>query len=438
MPARAQAGGRRIVGQGDAEVRGGLGAAEGGDDRRLREPVLHAPEALGDPHGEDQSECGQLVGIELGMIEDLQPHGLERRRGHRAALVHQLPERPIGVEVPRMDDRAPGTHRGEDVAHAADVEERQRRPHHVVGAQQEAGLGHQVSLPDEGLLAEHRTLRRCSRARRVHDEAEVPGRRSRLTEIDLGVGAGRRSLVDRRRAGEARSRLVVDEHDPPELGGIVERELTVVVAGDVRERLDQQFGEVDRLCDRRGSEDHRQIAVGDDVAELACLEACVHEHRDGADLQGAEHDGDEVGHRRQQDPDLLTPFDAESHQGPAVVLGPCGKLGIGHALVGQHEDLPVGRELGLTVQQVGQRADERPRPVPSVRASLVGGVAGSHGCVSGVPGAERHDRPTLHHGLIAPPEPDMRVNAAPDCVIADRHSSMTGARVKAGSCRSFR
>ena len=163
----------------------------------------------------------------VGVVGEQVRHRAERRRDRRADAVHLRPE--VRHREPAVDRTAAAEH--ERAEHRGDervvVEQRQRRPHHVVGGAlpADADLARQRLVV---VVAEHAALRRAGRAAGVDERAEVrrPDRRRSgvasstassfvpLVHRDL---RGRRDLVPR-----ARLLAVVDDDHVLELGELAE------------------------------------------------------------------------------------------------------------------------------------------------------------------------------------------------------------------------
>ena len=114
----------------------------------MGEPVLHAAQPLGYSYRQYKPDGAEVSCREIGMVEDLQPDGLERGQGDRAALVDQLAERDVGVKVPGVHSGTPGNETGDEITQPANVEHGQGSPRRIVGPEMESSLGHQVALAD--------------------------------------------------------------------------------------------------------------------------------------------------------------------------------------------------------------------------------------------------------------------------------------------------
>ena len=185
----------------------------------------------------------------------------ERRGDGGAGAVHLRPE--VRHREPPVDRRAAAVHqraehRGDD---GVEVEQRQRRPHHVVGGAPPAD----ADLAGEGLVvvvAEHAALRRAGRAAGVDEGGQV-GR----ADVD------RRRVVAAGRAGRPRRGTLDAGARSPAPSPIT---TTWARSGTAVDDPGGPVGQVGL------DHEHPRAGVGELVAQVLALVGGVDRHGDGA------------------------------------------------------------------------------------------------------------------------------------------------------------
>ena len=96
-----------VVGAREREVARALGRAVGGDLRRPRHPRLELHQPLGHADRLDEPDRAQVVAVEVGVVEHLQPDRLERGVDDRRALLASMSQRVPGSKWPAWQNFAP-------------------------------------------------------------------------------------------------------------------------------------------------------------------------------------------------------------------------------------------------------------------------------------------------------------------------------------------
>ncbi len=338
--------------RGDAR---GLGEAVARHDVLERELGAHAQDHL-DGHrgraGDRQAQRGEVVPVELGVVEDRHVDG-GRPGEHRDLLLVDALHHRRHVEDGVGDHRRPAHERRDD----AGVEPERvevRVDHQVAVTLLEADHeGPRVVGPHRGAVAEHGALRVPGGSRGEEDVGHVVGGHR--------GGAGGGFLRGDRRATREE---VAEAHGVTPVGAAQDDDL--LERGDlgrVAEQLDVVG--VEEVGDRA-----QQLRLGrlEQVARLAALEPRVDGDHDAAGAVHAERGDDPLADVGCPHPDAITGLDARCDERPGGVIDAIRELGEGEPGIAVDERLDVA-ELGC-----GSLDDARDGP-----GKVLGLLSGAHG-----------------------------------------------------------